>query len=99
MKKQFRFSKDAEKLKNKKIDIATSISVADALRVIEQACNVDKIPDIIKIIDQESEDWGVTEECFRYFAEEILKYGEDYDDRLDEKTKLLITNLYNKYYK
>lgn len=99
MKKQFRFSKDAEKLKSKKVNIITSISVAEALSVIEQSCNIDKIPDIVKIIDLDSEDWGVTEECFKYFAEEMLKFETDDDEKLSEKTKQLITNLYNKYCK
>ena len=99
MKKQFRFSKEAEKLLKQSVNISTTISVSNALDVIDQVCNIDKIPNIIKIIDQNSEDWGVTEECFRYFAEEMLKFEEDVEEKLNEKTILLIKDLYNKHCK
>ena len=53
----------------------------------------------VKCLDQTQEDWGFTENLFRYFSEELLKLDNEEDEQLSKESKILIEKLYKKNYK
>jgi len=63
--KRFIETKEADKLMNEKI---FTLTIGD---VISDILNDDAVS-FIKIIDQQSEDWDVTIEAFKYFLEQVM---------------------------
>lgn len=98
MEKQLRFTKRASEISKMSEYILKDFSLGEAMEIIQKQA-LGEIKDIIIILEQECEDWGVTEELFSYFAETILTFEEDDQDKLSDKTKLLISKLNKKFNK
>jgi len=86
-------SKSGQKLLNQ---VVIKYNVADILGVFEN----EQIPLVVKMLDENSEDWCVTEACFLYFADQIIKGLEEDKDEdeplFDKKVYSTIKKLYDK---
>lgn len=102
MKKQERFSKEFMAFCNEKKPINIDISAGELFDTVTDFDFPETVL-FIKSLEQQCEDWSVTEELFQYFSELMLDYDEDLNsenpDPLEDKTKVLVKQLYNKYIK
>jgi len=103
MKEQERFSKEFKKLCKQNTTLNINVETGYIYDSIINTLDNDNVILFIKSLEQEFEDWDVAEKLFQYFANEMLKYDEnlnsEYPDPLENKTKILITKLYNKFCK
>ena len=65
---QFRYTKEGEKLLNAVYRRTEEETYADVINNIPFDARVD----FIRLLDEDSEDWGITEQLFLYFAEQIM---------------------------
>lgn len=95
---QFRFTKKADKLEKEYLSTQVGLSVGQILVILERL-TYEQIQDFIIILEQNCEDWGVTENLFKYFGETMLGFDEEEDDNLKKETKEIIKKLYTKFVK
>lgn len=94
-KEQFRFTKQGQSFL-KQVFHTQTIRMEDVIDSIDYEDGIK----FVKCLDQSQEDWGFTENLFRYFSEELLKLDLDNEDEeLSKETKVLIEKLNKKFNK
>jgi hypothetical protein len=86
--KQFRFTREGQKVSNT-IYRSDTITYGDFIHSIR----IEESVNIVKLIDQEQEDWEVTFECFKYFAKKIIKCHLNGEENLDSDIRDIIDEL------
>ena len=81
MKKQFRFTKEANKLLQSRNSLNVVVSIHDAIEIILDLRYPSKIVSAIKIIEQSTEDFDTIYELLKYTLEEFINMSkEELDD-------------------